>query len=120
MASEPPAKAGANEAEETAPVPTSAEARKAATALSKLDEKEDESAGTGASKADADALGKAMQGLSVTQDTGEKKKVAKVEASDVTLVVSLSYFKMYTKRQILNSHADEGIGFNQEQSYRLA
>jgi hypothetical protein len=87
MASEPQTKAGANEAEETAPVPTSAEARKAAAALSKLDDKEDESAG--ASKADADALGKAMQGLSVANDAGEKKKVTKVEASDVTLVVSV-------------------------------
>jgi hypothetical protein len=100
MASEPPSKSGANEAEETAPLPTSAEDRKAAAALSKLDARGDDDAADSASKeVDADALGKAMKNLSVGGGDGEKGKAeakeqankvkVKVAAADVTLLVSV-------------------------------
>jgi hypothetical protein len=100
MASEPSAKAGPNEAEETAPLPTSAEDRKAAAALSKLDTRGEDESAAPAKEVDADALGKAMQNLSVAEggeqaDADRKKKTAeenkkkvKVDAVDVTLLVS--------------------------------
>lgn len=87
MASEPPANAGPNEAEESAPLPTSAEDRKAAAALSKLDENDDSSAP--AKEVDADALGKAMKNLNVKEGAGEEtKKKVKVDAVDIALLVS--------------------------------
>jgi hypothetical protein len=98
MASEPPAKAGPNEAEETAPVPTSAEDRKAAEALSKLDARGDDESAAPAKEVDADALGKAMKNLSVVEGSAEKdagakkeveKKKIKVDTADVTLLVCI-------------------------------
>jgi hypothetical protein len=80
MASEPPSKAGVNEAEETAPLPTSAEDRKAAAALSKLDARGDDDSATASKEVDADALGKAMKNLSV--GGGESDEKGKAEAKE--------------------------------------
>jgi hypothetical protein len=97
MASEPATKVNANDAEEVPPVPASAEDRKAAAALSKLDARGDDDVATPAKEVDADALGKAMQNLSVGEGKGEKadagkkveeqKKKIKVDAADVALLV---------------------------------
>jgi len=85
-----------NDVDEEAPaVAKSAEDRKAAAALSSLDKKEDE----GTSKdVDQEAVKKAMERLAggggvkakaaETKEKTEPKKIVKVEAADVTLVVS--------------------------------
>lgn len=66
--------------------PTStAEDRKAAAALSTLDAQEDPSA---KKEIDGKALDKAMKGLNVKDGKGEEKKIVKVEAGDVALLVS--------------------------------
>lgn len=66
--------------------PTSTvEDRKAAAALSALDELEDSA---GQKDVDGKALDKAMKGLSAKGAKGEEKKSVKVEAGDVALLVS--------------------------------
>lgn len=75
-------------ADETPPVPTNAEDRKTAAAMSNLEGRGDED--EGGKEVDADALGKAMKNLNV-KDEGAKKtegKKIKVEAADVSLLVS--------------------------------
>lgn len=67
----------------------SAEDRKAAAALSKLDARDDDVA-AGAS-VDQEGLNKAMNKLSVSKTTENKDlKKVKVDAADVTLLVSLA------------------------------
>lgn len=67
----------------------SAEDRKAAAALSKLDARDDDVAGS--ASVDQEGLSKAMNKLSVSKTAAktEAKKV-KVDAADVTLLVSLA------------------------------
>lgn len=71
-------------------VPSSAEDRKQEAAMSSLDANADTNTAT---KVDKDALGKAMQGLGgdasgkKDEKPVEQKKVVKVEAADVTLLV---------------------------------
>tara|TARA_R110002003_G_scaffold288_20_gene18501 strand:- start:1351 stop:1680 length:330 start_codon:yes stop_codon:yes gene_type:complete len=74
-------------AEPHAPTST-AEDRKAAAALSTLDAQEDTSE---KKEVDTKALDKAMKGLGVQDKKGEEsvKKVVKVEAADVNLLVGL-------------------------------
>jgi hypothetical protein len=70
------------------PVPTNAEDRKAAAAMSTLEGRGDEDEGKG-KDVDADALGKAMKSLNVGDGEAKKaEKKVKVEAIDVTLLVS--------------------------------
>lgn len=88
MASEPqPEEIQEGASDPHAPTGT-AEDRKAAAALSSLDARDDES---GEKKdVDSKALGEAMKNLTVTEGKGkaeEKKKIVKVEAQDVTLLV---------------------------------
>lgn len=65
----------------------SAEDRKAAAALSKLDARDDDVAGA---SVDQEGLNKAMNKLSVSKATENKDlKKVKVDAADVTLLVSL-------------------------------
>jgi hypothetical protein len=72
------------------PVPTNAEDRKAAAAMSTLEGRGDEDEGKG-KDVDADALGKAMKSLNVGDGEAKKaEKKVKVEAVDVTLLVSYS------------------------------
>lgn len=67
--------------------PSSAEDRKAAASLSNLDAKAD--GDTTIRQADTEALGKAMKNLDVRGDTqaGASRKVVKVDAADVNLLV---------------------------------
>lgn len=66
----------------------SAEDRKAAAALSKLDARDDDVAGA---SVDQEGLNKAMNKLSVSKATENKDlKKVKVDAADVTLLVSLA------------------------------
>ena len=96
--------------EEVAPAANSAEDRKAAAALSSLDATRDDD--TSAKNVDQDAVKKAMDRLAGTggasKKTAEKKeevkKAVKVDAADVTLVVSCSAWMVipeeYLRREI--------------------
>ena len=72
----------------------SAEDRKAAAALAKLDTRDDDDAGAAGSKADHEAVSKAMKNLGKTAAPtaaaggGEPAKKVKVDAADVALLVS--------------------------------
>ncbi|KAF2032278.1 hypothetical protein EK21DRAFT_110222 [Setomelanomma holmii] len=84
MAEPQPAEVHEGAADPHAPTGT-AEDRKATAALSTLDAQEE----SGEKKeVDTKALDKAMKGLGVKDRKGEEKKVVKVEAADVTLLVS--------------------------------
>jgi hypothetical protein len=90
MASEPQPSAVHEGADlDSEPVPTNAEDRKTAAALSSLEGRDEDDSKTG-KDVDTEALGKAMKNLDVSKDgkTVEKKKVIKVEAVDVALLVS--------------------------------
>jgi hypothetical protein len=87
-----------------APAPTgSAEDRKAAAALSSLDERDD--ADSGKKNVDTTALGEAMKNLDVSEkkDTKEavNKKVVKVDAADVSLLVSVRLAEVVVARGLL-------------------
>lgn len=74
-----------------APVPASAEDRKAAAALSSLDARDDDDGAARGKEVDSEALGKAMQSLDAKQ-SGKREEEApakkvKIEAADVALVV---------------------------------
>lgn len=73
------------------PAPSNAEDRKAAAAMDKLDQRGagDDEEGGSKKDVDAEALGKAMKNLDV-KESAEKlaEKKVKVEAVDVTLLVS--------------------------------
>jgi hypothetical protein len=89
MASDPLPSAS-NEAGEDAALPSNAEDRKAAEAMSKLEDRGDDD-GTAQKEVDAEALGKAMKNLAMGAEAAkaaELKKKVKVETADVTLVVS--------------------------------
>ena len=90
MASEPQSSTVQEGADpENTPVPTNAEDRKTAAALSSLEGRPDEDEGKSGKDVDTEALGKAMKNLDVKDGKGaEKKKVVKVEAADVALLVS--------------------------------
>ena len=88
MASEPqPSEIHEGASDPHAPTGT-ADDRKAAAALSSLDARDDDSA-TGKKDVDTKALGEAMKNLNVDGKTKaeEKKKVVKVDAQDVALLV---------------------------------
>lgn len=75
----------------------SAEDRKAAAALSKLDARDDDVAGA---SVDQEGLNKAMNKLSVSKTTENKDlKKVKVDAADVTLLVSLAHGRSPPWRQ---------------------
>ena len=86
---------GADVEEETPNLPKSAEDRKAAAALSSVAARDDEASQPG-KEVDQEALGKAIKNLDIgaskdgaeKKDSGEKKKVVKVDQADVALVVS--------------------------------
>ncbi|KAF1841832.1 uncharacterized protein K460DRAFT_369844 [Cucurbitaria berberidis CBS 394.84] len=84
MAEPQPSSISEGAADPHAPTGT-AEDRKAAAALESLDAQED-----GGEKKDVDnkALDKAMKGLNVKDKKGEEKKIVKVEAADVALLVA--------------------------------
>ncbi|KAF2643420.1 hypothetical protein P280DRAFT_394814 [Massarina eburnea CBS 473.64] len=88
MAEPQPAAIQEGAAEPHAPT-GSAEDRKAAAALSSLDAPTQDDDAAGKKNVDSKALGEAMKGLSVKEHAGdEKKKVVKIEASDVSLLAS--------------------------------
>jgi hypothetical protein len=89
MASDPLPSAS-NEAAEDPSLPSNAEDRKAAEAMSKLEDRGDDD-GAARKEVDAEALGKAMKNLAIGTEgakAAEVKKKVKVEAADVALVVS--------------------------------
>jgi hypothetical protein len=94
MASDPLPSASndATDAADAAALPSNAEDRKAAEAMSKLEDRgDDQDDGSARKEVDAEALGKAMKNLTIGAEAlkaAELKKKVKVEAADVTLVVS--------------------------------
>lgn len=101
---EEPQPSNIQEGADLEPVPANAEDRKAAQALSALDAKGDEDASQPKKEVDIKALGEAMKNLEFAQGTaGSKKpasetkkeqeapkKLVKVDAADVTLLVCVS------------------------------
>jgi hypothetical protein len=93
MASDPLPSAS-NEAAEDTSLPSNAEDRKAAEAMSKLEDRGDDD-GAASKEVDTEALGQAMKNLAMgtgAAKAAELKKKVKVEAADVTLVVRGSRF----------------------------
>jgi hypothetical protein len=84
MAEPQPAAIQEGAADPHAPTST-AEDRKAASALSSLDTQDEDAAGK--KNVDSKALGEAMKGLNVKENAGEEKKVIKIEPVDVSLLV---------------------------------
>jgi hypothetical protein len=85
MAEPQPAEVHEGAADPHAPTGT-AEDRKAAAALSTLDVQDE----AGSKKeVDSKALDKAMKGLDVKDKKGDEKKIVKVEAADVNVLVRL-------------------------------
>ncbi|KAF2476459.1 uncharacterized protein BDR25DRAFT_252467 [Lindgomyces ingoldianus] len=89
-----------------------AEDRKAAAALSALDAHDDEAG----QKKDVDtkALGEAMKELKVDEGKGktemaEKKKAVKVEAADVTLLVSELELSKVKVTELLRAHDGDAV-----------
>jgi hypothetical protein len=95
---ESPQPSTVHEGASTPPPPTgTAEDRKAAAALSNLDNNAGEEDDKRGGAVDAEALGKAMQGLSVAKDpkAGDTKaevKKVKIKGEDVNVVVSFPGF----------------------------
>lgn len=84
-----PQSAGIQKGDQTpSTVPSSAEDRKTAAALSNLDAQADND--TTIKQADTEALGNAMKGLSVATHTvaAAQKKAVKVDTADVSMLVS--------------------------------
>jgi hypothetical protein len=89
MAEEPQPSSLVEGATEESTLPTNAEDRKAAAALSSLDARGDDEEETSAKSKDVDtaALNKAMKNLDVKADKADVYK-GKIEAADINLVVS--------------------------------
>jgi hypothetical protein len=92
MASEPlPSTSNENVEGDAPALPSNAEDRKAAEAMSKLEDRGDHDDGSARKEVDAEALGKAMKNLAIGNEPAkpaEQKKKVKVDPADVTLVVS--------------------------------
>jgi hypothetical protein len=86
MASEP---APSNDNDGDLPTAKSAEDRKAAAALSNLDSRGADDESGKKHDVDTEALGKAMENLDVSKKDGDAGKKVKVEAKDITLLVSI-------------------------------
>ncbi|KAI8937751.1 hypothetical protein NX059_005451 [Plenodomus lindquistii] len=83
-----------------------ADDRKAAAALSTLDAQDD----TGVKKeVDGKALDKAMKGLNVKGGKGEDKKNVKIEAADVTLLVSELELTKPKAIELLRAHEGDVV-----------
>lgn len=100
---EEPQPSNIQEGADLEPVPANAEDRKAAQALSALDAKGDEDASQPKKEVEIKALGEAMKNLEFAQGGASKKpasetkkeqeapkKLVKVDAADVTLLVCVS------------------------------
>ena len=107
--------------EETPALPADAEGRKAAAALSSLDAHNNTEDGAPRTQADTEALGKAMSQLAVAGEEkagakdpkkeAEVKKKVKVEAGDITLLVSLRLLELEgLKVRSQKQHLLMGIG----------
>ncbi|KAF2270840.1 hypothetical protein CC78DRAFT_527831 [Lojkania enalia] len=95
-----------------APAPTgSAEDRKAAAALSALDAQDDEASSK--KNVDTKALGEAMKNLSVDEKGKfggeEKKKVVKVDAQDVSLLVAELELSKVKATELLRAHDGDAV-----------
>ncbi|KAF2726455.1 hypothetical protein EJ04DRAFT_480370 [Polyplosphaeria fusca] len=107
---EEPQPSNIHEGASDGPAPTgTAEDRKAAAALSTLDAHDDESAQK--SSADSKALGEAMKNLDVSEKkpTEEKKKVIKVDASDVALLVDQLDITKIKATELLRQHDGDAV-----------
>jgi hypothetical protein len=92
MAEEPQPSSLAEGATEESTLPTNAEDRKAAAALSSLDTHNEDDTGK---DVDTEALGKAMKNLDVKDAAAKKSEVkVKIEVADVTLLVSVETFSV--------------------------
>ncbi|KAL1879240.1 hypothetical protein Daus18300_001819 [Diaporthe australafricana] len=87
----------------------SAEDRKAAAALSKLDARDDDVAGAGAS-VDQEGLSKAMNKLNVSKAAENKDlKKVKVDAADVTLLVDELDLTKPKATELLKQHEGDAV-----------
>ncbi|KAF2089203.1 hypothetical protein K490DRAFT_64413 [Saccharata proteae CBS 121410] len=95
---------GVHEGAEAPPAPTSAEDRKTAAALSSLDAQNETETAT-KQEVDTEALGKAMDNLNVKEEKkAETKKVVKVDAADVALLVEQLELPKAKATELLKSH----------------
>jgi hypothetical protein len=91
----------AGDVEDEVPAAKSAEDRKAADALSKLDNRADDDAAGGSKDVDQDAVNRALGGgkTDVKKDT---KKI-KIDAADVTLIVSCCKYLISEGRKLTDN-----------------
>jgi len=105
MAEKQPSELHEGAADPHAPTGT-ADDRKAAAALSNLDVQEDASERR---DVDGKALDKAMKGLSVTGANGVEKKSVKIEAADVSLLVSELELPKPKATELLRAHEGNAL-----------
>ncbi|KAI9848916.1 MAG: hypothetical protein M1838_000326 [Thelocarpon superellum] len=110
------AQEGADLEDETPALPTSAEDRKAAAALSSVAARDDE-ASQPAKEVDQEALGKAMQNLDIGEgnekvekrEGGERKRVVKVDQADVGLLMDELDLSKFKATDLLKAHEGDAI-----------
>ncbi|KAK8165189.1 hypothetical protein IWX90DRAFT_156813 [Phyllosticta citrichinensis] len=104
---EEPQPAGVHEGVQTPAAPVAAEDRKAAAAMSNLDANQNDDEGAPKKDVDAEALGKAMKNLDVSDNTTPKnvvKKVVKVDPADVALLVNHLELTKPKATELLKAH----------------
>jgi len=115
MASEPLPSASIEPAEgpDAPPFPSNAEDRKAAEAMSKLEDRGDHDDSSARKEVDAEALGKAMKNLSVgggaSASGGTEKKKVKVDPADVTLLVDQLDLSKIKATELLKQHEGDAV-----------
>ncbi|KAF2840470.1 hypothetical protein M501DRAFT_1002826 [Patellaria atrata CBS 101060] len=100
-------------AEDTPSLPSNAEDRKAAAALSALDTRgADDDAGENRKNVDSEALGQAMKNLDLGKEgkkDEEVKKVVKVDAGDVKLLVEQLELSKVKATELLKAHDGHAV-----------
>jgi len=103
----------AADAADAAALPSNAEDRKAAEAMSKLEDRgDDHDDGSARKEVDAEALGNAMKNLAIGAEAlkaAELKKKVKVEAADVTLVMDELDMSKVKATELLRMHEGDAV-----------
>ncbi|KAK4136659.1 hypothetical protein BT67DRAFT_398036 [Trichocladium antarcticum] len=94
--------------DEVASMAKSAEDRKAAAAMSKLDTRGDDD-GAQANQVDQEAVKNAMNALGSSTDKKETKKAVKVDAADVNLLVEELELSKASATELLKAHDGDAV-----------
>ncbi|KAK7547627.1 hypothetical protein IWX49DRAFT_508436 [Phyllosticta citricarpa] len=110
---EEPQPPGVHEGAQTPAAPASAEDRKAAAAMSKLDANQNDDEAAPKKGVDTEALGKAMKNLDIKENVPPKKeevkKVVKVNQTDVALLIDQLDLTKPKATELLKTHDGDVI-----------